>query len=279
VLNDTLLTIDETRIKAGVDPITHKMKIGQYWVVGNQRGEYVFIFYEDRGHDKVDKILKDWVNDSKRVLLTDDYGAYAAFAKKTEQLIHALCWSHCRRYFIESEKVEATQVKETLRYFRKIYQFESEISKLGLVGESKKEYRQKMSAPVVEELFEHLEKERLCPSLLPGNPYTKAIAYLLDNKKELRVFLDHPEVALDTNHLERQNKMVAIGRKNYLFCSSELGAHYMGIFYSLLLSARQLGLNPRDYLTDVLTTISSTPTEELHRLTPLGWKNRTVLLG
>jgi len=88
----------------------------------------------------------------------------------------------------------------------------------------------------------------------------------------MRIFLSHSDVPIDTNHLERQNKMVGMGRKNYLFCSTEIGAHYLGIFYSLILSAKSLGLDPREYLTDVLRRVKNIPTEEIRDLAPLRWK-------
>ena len=56
--------------------------------------------------------------------------------------------------------------------------------------------------------------------------------------------------------------LLALWWKNYLLCFFELGAHYISIFYSLLLSARQLVLNPREYLIDVLTIIAAVPTDD-----------------
>jgi len=48
--------------------------------------------------------------------------------------------------------------------------------------------------------------------------------------------------------------------------------HYFGhnaaIFYSILESAKQNGLNPFDYLSDILTKIPNTQSKELFRLLP-----------
>ena len=112
--------------------------------------------------------------------------------------------------------------------------------------------------------------------MLPKSPYSKAIGYALDNEKQLGVFLDLPEVPLDTNHIERENEKVALGRKNFLFCSTEIGAHYLSIFYSLLNSIRLMGFCPREYLTDVLERIHTSPTQDLHKLTLREWRKERL---
>ncbi len=60
-------------------------------------------------------------------------------------------------------------------------------------------------------------------ALLPSSPFAKAMAYALERETGLKVFLEDPAVPLDTNHLERQIRPVAIGRKNWLFCGQRSG--------------------------------------------------------
>ena len=47
--------------------------------------------------------------------------------------------------------------------------------------------------------------DRQChrPDLLPSSPLAKALHYALARTASLQVFLADPEVAIDTNHLER----------------------------------------------------------------------------
>ena len=40
----------------------------------------------------------------------------------------------------------------------------------------------------------------------------------------LEVFLHHPEVPIDTNHLERALRPIPMGKRNWLFASTEVGA-------------------------------------------------------
>ncbi len=63
-----------------------------------------------------------------------------------------------------------------------------------------------------------------------------------------------------------------MGRKNWLFCWSEAGAHDVGILQSLIVTCRLHGINPYDYLVDVLQRIDRHPASQVAALTPRLWK-------
>ena len=100
----------------------------------------------------------------------------------------------------------------------------------------------------------------------------KAASYALTREKALRVFLEYPDVPLDTNHLERAIRPIAMGRKNWLFCWTEIGAKYVGIIQSLLSTCRVQGIDPYTYLVDVLQRIDTHPAKDVALLTPRLWK-------
>jgi hypothetical protein len=77
---------------------------------------------------------------------------------------------------------------------------------------------------------------------------------------------------MDTNHLERALRVIPMGRKNYLFCWSELGAEQLGILQSLLVTCRLQEINPYHYLVDVLQRVSMHPASKVAELTPRIWK-------
>ena len=125
---------------------------------------------------------------------------------------------------------------------------------------------------MVEAFFAWLERTLREQVLLPSNPFTKAARYALEREEALRVFLDYPNVPLDTNHLEREIRAIAMGRKVWLFCWTEVGARYVGIVQSLIASCRLQGVNPYVYLVDVLQRIDTHPAFNVHLLTPRLWK-------
>ncbi len=127
---------------------------------------------------------------------------------------------------------------------------------------------------MVHAFFKWVYKQRQRPELLPSNPLSKALAYVHEREAELSVFLGNPNVPLDTNHLERSLRVIPMGRKNYLFCWSELGAEQLGILQSLMVTCRLHGINPYHYLVDVLQRVGLHPASQVEELTPLVWKTK-----
>jgi hypothetical protein len=58
---------------------------------------------------------------------------------------------------------------------------------------------------------------------------------------------------------ERALRAVALGRKNYLFCGSNVGGERAAAIYSLVGSAELNGLDPKRYLRQVLNRIADHP--------------------
>ena len=88
----------------------------------------------------------------------------------------------------------------------------------------------------------------------------------------LQVFLSDPEVPLDTNHLERGLRVIPTGKKNWLFCWTEIGAERVAVIQSLLVTCKLHGVDPYTYLVDVLQRISEHPASQVADLTPRVWK-------
>jgi len=88
------------------------------------------------------------------------------------------------------------------------------------------------------------------------------------------VFLEEPEVPIDTNHLERALRPVPMGRKNWLFAWTEFGARQVGIVQSLITTCRLHGIDPYDYLVDVLQRVGVHPAARVAELIPRNWKER-----
>jgi len=79
-------------------------------------------------------------------------------------------------------------------------------------------------------------------------------------------------VPIDTNHLERALRVIPMGRRNWLFCWTELGAQQVGIMQSLIVTCRLHGVDPYEYLVDVLQRVGQHPASRVDELTPRLWK-------
>lgn len=260
--------MDETPIKAGrAGP--GKMKGGYFWPIYGELDEVCFPFFENRAHSNVQTVLG--LEPGKgSVLLSDGYGAYEAYAQKTG-VTHAQCWAHTRREFFEAQTVEPAMAGQALERIGALYAVEEHIRKEKLKPEAKREYRLEHAKPIVESFFAWVQHALDRHGLLPTNPMTKALAYARNRRVALEVFLTAPDVPIDTNHLERALRPIPMGRKNWNFCWTELGAKHVGILQSLLTTCRLHNVDPYDYLVDVLQRIDQHPAASVEQLTPRLW--------
>ena len=267
VRTSDVLAMDETPIKAGrTGP--GKMRTAYFWPVYGDRHEVVFPFAPTRAALMVREVLGEY----RGVLLTDGYTAYERYAAQINGLVHALCWSHARRWFVKAEEVEPALTSQALEYIRRIYDAEERLKRKGLDGTMQLEQRAQRTKPIVDEFFTWLRKMLDERVLLPSNPFTEAAGYALTREAGLRVFLEYPNVPMDTNHLEREIRPIAVGRKNWLFCWTEVGAECVGVVQSLVATCRLQGVDPYTYLVDVLQRIDSHPAADVAALTPRLWK-------
>ena len=267
ILKSDVLTMDETPIRAGRGS-KGKMKTGYFWPIYGDQDEIAFPFSPSRGRGLVEEVLREYCG----VLVTDGYEVYERYAQKVNDLVHAQCWSHTRRHFVQAEPVEPVLAGRALDLIASIYGHEQVLRERGLSDEKKQLYRAQHCKAVVDEFFSWLKVTMHEYLLLPSSPFTRAGNYALDREDALRVFLEYPNVPVDTNHLEREIRPIAVGRKNWLFCWTELGAHDVGVIQSLLASCRLQSVDPYVYLVDVLQRISSHPARDVHLLTPRLWK-------
>lgn len=273
ILESNNLTMDETPVRAGLKG-PGKMKTGYFWPIYGDRDEIVFPFSESRSGAILNEILDGY----RGVLVTDGYAAYETYVAKTNaktvDIVHAQCWSHTRRQILKAEAIEPELTATALAYIRRLYEAEA-LVKAKLVEDGKRmELRAERCKPIVDEFFEWLKTTLETRVLLPSNPFTEAAGYALAREGPLRVFLEYPDVPIDTNHIERAIRPIALGRKNWLFCWTEVGAKYVGTFQSLLMTCRLQGVDPYTYLVDVLQRVGIHPASDAASLTPRLWKER-----
>lgn len=269
VLRSKVLAMDETPIKAGKSG-KGKMKQAWFWPLYGDQREVVFTYSASRGRQHIENTLK---NEFEGTLLSDGYAAYARYAEQCEGVTHAQCWTHTRRQFIEAEDDEPQAAAQAIALIRQLYQLETEAADKCLKGDKLREHRLEHSKPVVDQLYQWCEIQLQRNDLTPKQPFTKALNYLLNREQALRVFLEDPDVPLDTNHLERTLRPIPMGRKNWMFCWTEIGAEHVGIIQSLISTCKLHGINPYTYLTDVLLRISEHPASRVEELTPRAWKD------
>ena len=272
VLLSRVLAMDETPIKAGKSKKRQgKMHQGYYWPLYGEDDEVVFTYSDSRARRVIESILNERFTGT---LLSDGYKAYASYVAKSEGLVHAQCWAHTRRQLFNAKDSEPEAVDQCLRQIKALYDVETQIKEKALGGEAKRQYRLEHSKPIVDGLFEWAQDQRQRMTWLPSDPFTKALNYLTERRMELRVFLQDPDVPLDTNHVERALRPIPMGRKNWMFCWTEIGAEHVGVIQSLITTCKLQAINPYVYLTDVLQRIALHPNKRIIELTPRVWNEK-----
>jgi hypothetical protein len=274
VLGGGRIKIDETPVKAGRGKKANgrgKMKQGWFWPILGESGDIVFHFNASRGQ----QVLKDLLEGKfEGVAQTDGYVVYDLYFAHDPNITHALCWAHARREFLKAEVSEPQAAGEILTMIKALYAIEKQLRKDGASDEEVLEVRRRQSEPILNQIFAWIKEQQHNPGLLPKSPLAKALNYAAKREAGLRVFIEDAWLALDTNDIERGLRVIPMGKKNWLFCSSEVGAEHVAIIQTLLATCRAHGVNPFNYLVDVLQRIDQHPASQVNELTPREWKER-----
>ena len=179
-------------------------------------------------------------------------------------------WVHARRHFWDQRDNHPEMAGEALTLIGTIHRIEKEIRDRPTA--ERLVARRTRSRKAVDGFWDWCDRTLKDPALTPKHPIRKAIAYAVERRATLEVFLADPDVPPDTNLVENKLRPVKLGQRNWLFAWSELGAANTGITNGLLVTCRMQDVDPRTWLTDVLLRIDSHPAGRVDELTPRRWR-------
>jgi transposase len=145
-----------------------------------------------------------------------------------------------------------------------LYAIEAEIR--GSTPEIRKSIRQARAGPLLDSMRDWFEL--MLAKLSRKSDTAAAIRYASSRWRALTRYVDDGQLEIDNNAAERALRVVALGRKNYLFCGSNAGGERAAAIYSLLGSAKLNGLDPELYLHHVLEQIADHPITKIKELLP-----------
>lgn len=259
----SLIHADETICRVVLEDKKHKTHHGYFWVyIGS--GHIVYEYTHSRGSEHPSRILSEFHG----TLQADGYAGYNAICK-ANSLVRAGCHSHARRKFVEALP-KYPMVQEMLEMYGDLFAIEVACTKEKMSATQRLEVRTRRSESVFARM--RIWAEAAEKSSLPKDPLGDAVGYILSQWEPLSVFLKDGRVPLDNNISERALRPVVLGRNNFLYFGSEDGAKRGATFYSLAQSCVALGINPTEYLEDILGRIDSHPNRRITELTPAGWR-------
>lgn len=260
---------DDTGIPVLAPGSTHK---GHVWVYVADDDYVVFRYTARRKGDGPREFLKGYTGyvQADAANLYDRLFGDAEGADAKRAATEVGCWAHARRRFFDAQVTDRERALVGMGFIKKIYEADRVVMKRPPVRRTAE--RQRLSAPILEAFKAWLDAESLV--VLPKAPIADAIGYTRNQWGALTRFLEDARLKLDNNIAERQLRRVAVGRKNWLFAGSENGAERGCVLYSLLATCKLHGVNPFDYLRDVLMRVSSHPARDVLDLSPKAWKQK-----
>lgn len=245
-----------------------RTKTGRLWVyvrderpwAGDAPPAAFYRYSEDRKGEHSQAHLKSF----KGVLQADGYAGFNALYGQG-LVLEAACWAHARRKFFDICVTGKSQIaEEALRRIGDLYAVEETIR--GRPPDERRAERQARSAPILAAFKPWLIARR--DELSRKSDLAKAIGYALSRWTELTRFTDDGRIAIDNNAAERAIRPLALGRKNYLFAGSDAGGERAAAVYALVETAKLNGVDPEQYLRDVLAKIADHPINRIGDLLP-----------
>ena len=254
-------------------------KIGHRWYLWVFHSESVVHFVLDPTRSAQVPIAE--LSDSEGgIVICDRYSGYKKLARILGKILLAFCWAHQRRDFIELANAHPDLSGWAFSWVERI-------GELYHLNDERLEVR---SDPVPwAERDEHLrqavaqmasqrETELANPALKTSA--RKVMQSMQKHWSGLTVFVDYPEVPMDNNTAERVQRTPVVARKNFYGSGSQWSGALAALMFSLLMTMRLWGINPRTWLTAYLEACAANGGQPPASLLPfLPWTMATDRLA
>ena len=233
----------------------------------NRHGTDITLYHYSRSRGS--EVAAELLSGYHGALMTDAYAGYNKVAT-SQQLVHAQCWAHARRKFVEAEKSlpkgkKSPAISAILNEIAKLYGIEKQIKTLS--ASDKQVWREALAKPILEKLHQNLLKK--ASDVMPKSAFGEAVHYTLNCWSGLTQYLRNGHIPIDNNGAENGIRPFVIGRKNWMFCDTVNGAHASARLYSIIETAKANGLEPYQYLRHLFTELPKTSCEaDVQKLLP-----------
>jgi len=261
------LQIDESPVKVLDPEVKGKAAQGYLWFY-SRPGGYVFLeFHQSRGRDGPRERLRGF----RGTMQTDGYDLYDALRREQpRQLKRIGCVSHARRKFYKALLESCSEALWFIGQMRQLYRLEREL-KDASPAERRKGRLQK--APTIWlAMKRRAEAIRADLRVLPKSTLGNAVRYLLNEYTALVGYLRDGRFEIDSNLVENDVRPSAVGKKRWLFIGHPDAGWRSAVLYTIIQSCRRYGINPQEYLTDVLGRLPSMTNHQVKELLPARWK-------
>lgn len=259
VLEQPVVHLDETPVQVLKEPGKPAQSQSYMWVqaAGPPEREVILFHYDpSRSQQVPQSLLLDYCG----ALMVDGYEGYNAVCINYN-LPRLGCWAHARRKFVEAHQVVGKKKKSGHAYWmlnqiQQLYKLEKQLKAVS--DEERHRQRQAQAVPILDKI--HAWLENLHPQVPPKSALGKALHYLHHQWERLIRYVEDGSYPIDNNRVENAIRPFALGRKNWLFATSQAGAKASANLYSLIETAKRNGLEPYAYLVQVFSELPKAQT-------------------
>ena len=249
-LDGTGLPVLDPKVKGG-------KRLGALWgYVGVNADETIAAYHyvstpKKKGQRANELGPEDMLSLRKGLTVADASNLFDASFQR-EDLIECGCNMHARRYFVKALDAGDQRAALALAAYKKLYEIEAEIRDRD--ADEKLVERRTRSKLVWDELVHWcaVRKKHEPPQSALG----KALQYFTNHQIALGRFLDYGYLPPDNGIVERLHVRAALTRKNFLFAGADSGGERAAIAYTVFGSCRLAGIDPLEYLADVLPKLT-----------------------
>ncbi len=236
-------------------------------VVASCEDHKIAVFFTGRQHagENLGDVLRRRAAELEKPMQMCDGSSRNVPKDFEDLLLNANCMSHGRRKFVEVADSFPQECLYVLKALCQIYHNDAIAREEEMSPEERLRFHQDHSAEVMEDLKSWMNEQLEERNVEPNSSLGGAFSYMLKRWDKLTLFLREPGAPLDNNICERALKKAILHRKNALFYKTENGAKVADKFMSLIYTAELEGVDPFDYLTELLKH-----PEELRR-SPQDW--------
>jgi transposase len=265
LLRGTYIQADETPVDVQMHDGRGQNHQAYLWQYGTPGGGVIFDFRLGREREGPKQFLQHFDG----ILQTDGYAAYDHIGGP--KMVHAACWSHSRRKFIDAIKLNPKDQPaiRIAKLMDDLFAIDAEARAENMDHAARHARRQRHAPPLLADIRAQILAAQ--KNALPKSATGKAANYTLALWNKLTLFLEYPELELSNNLAENSMRPIAIGRRNWIHIGSAQAGPKVAAIFSVVESCRRLKIPVRKYLAAVLPGLSNLSIQQLAGLTPNAW--------
>jgi len=247
-----------------------KCKKGYIWTFLAEHQSLIGYVY---GLSRSGQVPKDVLGGSAGTLQVDAYTGYNTVIVPDGRKRRG-CLAHIRRYFFKAIGTAPEHANEALGRILDMYEVEYEAARQGVLGTAK---HLAMRKTITKERMDQMKRwlDEIKQEHPPKSPMGVAIRYAIKNWGSLEPVTEDAKVRLDNNLAEGALRIIALGRKNFLFVGHEQAGRNLAALQTIVSTCIANDVNPQRYIADVLLKVDKTPVSRIDELLPAAWAKTT----